>query len=250
MPVADFEVSQRVDRILKRSKVKIYTSNSVEKIDYLDGMAQVSLKKGETISAQKVLLAVGRKPVSPKSDILPETDRKGLTLVNSNYEAKNGIFYIGDVSSKIQLAHNAIHQALNLSDYLCDGALSENYAVPSVIYGAPEIAWVGQTEQELIAQNKEYKKSMYPVSALGKAQADGEIEGFVKLLSVDDVLIGAHIISPEASSLICEFLLPVQKGLKVSDLAKICHPHPTYSEASFEAVLGLNDMPLNVMKGA
>ena len=93
-----------------------------------------------------------------------------------------------------------------------------------------------------------YKKSSYPVSALGKAQADGEIEGFVKLLSVDDVLVGVHIISPEASSLICEFIMPVQNKIKIEELTHICHPHPTYSEASFEAILGLNNSKLMAMK--
>ena len=83
---------------------------------------------------------------------------------------------------------------------------------------------------------------------MGKAQADGEIEGFVKLLSVNEIIVGAHIISPEWSSLISEFILPVQNKMKVSELAHICHPHPTYSEASFEAILGLNGTPLTIMK--
>ena len=229
LPIADIEVSQRIERILKRNKVKIYTSNSVEKIEN----QTIYLKTGENITTDKILVAVGRKPVTPNSEI----------------EIKNNIYTIGDVSSKIQLAHNAIHQAINLSKQLCEGTESEDYEIPSVIYGEPEIAWVGKTEQELINNNIDYKKFSYPISALGKAQADGEIEGFVKLLSVNNLIVGAHIISPEASSLICEFILPIQKKMNIDELSKICHPHPTYSEASFESIMGLNGEPLTVIKG-
>lgn len=231
LPLADIEISQRIERILKRNKVKIYISNSVEKIEN----KTIYLKNGEIITAEKVLSAIGRKPVKPNSKI--------------DFNTESNIYTIGDVSSKIQLAHNAIHQAINLSEFICNGIEPSNFEIPSVIYGEPEIAWVGKTEQELIEEKKDYKKFSYPISALGKAQADGEIEGFVKLLSVNEIIIGAHIISPEASSLICEFILPVQKKMAVKELSNICHPHPTYSEASFEAIMGLQNKPLTVMKG-
>lgn len=243
LPIADIEVSQRLERILKRNKVKIYTNDCVEK--YENGV--VSLKSGEKIPAQTVLCAVGRKPVLPKTKLPFDTNEKGRAVVDEKYLNKNGIFVIGDASSKIQLAHNAIHQAIYLADYLCKNEMPKTFAIPSIIYGSPEIAWVGKTEQEL--QNSNYKKSFYPVSALGKAQADGEIEGFVKLLCVEDVIVGVHIISPEASSLICEFILPVQNKININDLKHICHPHPTYSEASFETILGLTGSQINIMKG-
>lgn len=243
LPIADFEVSQRLERILKRNKVKIYTSNTIVKLDE----NTATLKNGEKIVFDKILVAVGRKPILPNSEIPFETDEKGRAIVNENYKNKNGIYVIGDASSKIQLAHNAIHQAIQLSNYISQNVSSEKFIVPSVIYGDPEIAWVGKTEQEL--QNENYKQSVYPISALGKAQADGEIEGFVKLLSVDEVLVGAHIIAPEASSMICEFIYPIQNKIEIGKLAQLCHPHPTYSEASFEAIFGLHDCKINVMKG-
>ena len=245
LPIADIEVSQRIERILKRNKVKIYTSNSVEKIEG----NTVLLKNGETLTPDKVFCAIGRKPILPKTQTSISTDEKGRAKINENYQNENGLFVIGDASSKIQLAHNAIHQALSLADYICNQNQPEQYIIPSVIYGSPEIAWVGKTEQELIETQKPYKKSSYPISALGKAQADGEIEGFVKLLSVDDIIVGAHIISPEASSLICEFILPIQKEEKIQNLKTICHPHPSYSEASFESILGLNGSQLTIIKG-
>lgn len=242
LPLADYEISQRIERILKRNKVKIFTTNSVEKIE-----ENICLKNGETLTCEKILVAIGRKPILPNTKIDFETDEKGIAIVDKYYKNKNGIYVIGDASSKIQLAHNAIHQAIHLADFICKKDGPQHYVIPSVIYGEPEIAWVGKTEQEL--QNTNYKKSMYPVSALGKAQADGVIDGFVKLLSVEGVIVGAHIISPEASSLICEFILPIQNKMNIQDLKHICHPHPTYSEACFEAIFGLNGSQINVMKG-
>ena len=244
LPIADIDVSQRLERILKRNKVKIYLSNYVEKFEG----NEVALKSGDILTPEKILVATGRTPVLPEAAIPFETDKKGAAVTNKNFENSNGIYVIGDASSKIQLAHNAIHKALYLADYLCEKKEPRDFVIPSVIYGEPEIAWVGKTEQELIAEGVKYKKASYPVSALGKAQADGEIEGFVKLLSVNEIIVGAHIISPEASSLICEFIIPVQNGMKTEELTHLCHPHPTYSEASFEAILGLNETPLTVMK--
>ena len=243
LPIADFEVSQRLERILKRNKVKIYLSDSVEKFE--NGIA--ILKSGVKIPAQKILCAVGRKPVFPKSNLDFECDEKGRAIVDEKYLNKNEIFVIGDASSTVQLAHNAIHQGIYLANYLCKNEIPKTYEIPSIIYGHPEIAWIGKTEQEL--KDLDYKKSFYSVSSLGKAQADGEIDGFVKLLSVNNIIVGAHIISPEASSLICEFILPVQNKINIKDLGHLCHPHPTYSEASFEAILGLSGFQINVMKG-
>ena len=244
LPIADIDVSQRIERILKRNKVKIYLSNYVEKIEG----NEVTLKSGDILTPEKILVATGRTPVLPETKTDFETDKKGMATLDENFQNKNGIYAIGDASSRVQLAHNAIHQALYLAGYLCEEKEPKEFLIPSVIYGEPEIAWVGKTEQELIEQRVNYKKASYPVSALGKAQADGEIEGFVKLLSVNEVITGAHIISPEASSLICEFILPIQNKVNINELAHICHPHPTYSEASFEAILGLNETPLSVMK--
>ena len=154
LPIADIEISQRLERILKRNKVKIYTSNSVEKVEN----NTATLKNGEVINFEKILLGIGRKIVLPKSKLPLEIDKKGKAIVDENYQNKNGIYIIGDAASKIQLAHNAIHQGIYLADYLCGGNSPKNYEIPSIIYGEPEIAWVGKTEQELIEEKRNYKK--------------------------------------------------------------------------------------------
>ena len=118
---------------------------------------------------------------------------------------------------------------------------------PSVIYGNPEIAWVGKTEEML--SNQEYKVSNFPIAALGKAMADDEIDGFVKVLSIDDKIVGAHIVSPEASAMIQQFALMIDNNLKTEDILKTIFAHPTYSEAVFESILELDDLSLSLPKG-
>ena len=109
--------------------------------------------------------------------------------------------------------------------------------VPSVIYGTPEIAWVGKREQDLKDDN--YKKSVYPLRALGKAHCDNQLEGFIKILSMDDKIIGAHIISKEASALIHQILIAMENNTSINNLKEMCFAHPTYSEGIYESILGL-----------
>ena len=103
---------------------------------------------------------------------------------------------------------------------------------PSVVYGSPEIAWVGKREQDL--ENTEYKKSMILVSALGKSHCDGETEGFIKILSQDGKIIGAHIVSAEASALLQQIIIAMQNNITIEKLKETCFAHPTYSEGLFE----------------
>ena len=159
------------------------------------------------VEADLVLFAAGRVPVLPKiENIELEMDGKFIkTDENFRTNIKN-IFAIGDVNGKIQLAHAATHQALGAVDFITrnDPIHFDVLKIPSVVYGNPEIAWVGKTEKQL--GGIDYRVSCFPVAALGKAQADDEIDGFIKVLSVDGKIAGAHIVSPEASALIQQFI--------------------------------------------
>ena len=106
---------------------------------------------------------------------------------------------------------------------------------PSVVYGEPEIAWVGKREQDL--EGTEYKKSFVLVSSLGKANCDNQTDGFIKLLIQEDKICGAHIVSPEASALITQITIAMQHGITVDKLREICFAHPTYSEGVFESLM-------------
>lgn len=228
LPLADFEVSQRLERIFKMSRVKMYLSNFVEKIED----RKVFLSSKEVLEPDFVLFATGRKP---------------LELAD---EPTDNIKKIGDCSGEIQLAHYASHQALQTVENIVLGKKAEQFICPSVVYGQPEIAWVGKTEQELLKDKIIYKKSLFPLSALGKSQADGELEGFVKVLSSEEGLIlGAHIISKEASAMIHQISIAMQNSLKIEDIKKCCFAHPTYSEGVFEAFLSLDDESLSLLRG-
>lgn len=212
LPVADVEVSKRIERIFKTKKINMYKSVAVEKIDY-DSTCNIHLNNGETIQAEKVLVAVGRK-VAP-------------------YNKIEGVIYLGDICEEIQLAHFASKQAIEV----IDGINFDRTLVPSVVYGEPEIAWVGKREQDL--EPESYKKSMLLISALGKSHCDNSTDGFIKILSKDNKIIGAHIVSKEASALIQQVLIAMQNNISVDKLKEVCFAHPTYSEGIFETLFGL-----------
>lgn len=204
LPLADIEVSKRVERIFKSEKIKFYTSNGVEKIENQN----VTLKSGETLTPELVLLATGRTP----------------------QPIENCDICIGDACGKIQLAHFAIKQAVA---EIANIEFNENL-VPSVVYGCPEIAWIGKREQDLEEGN--YKKSNILISALGKSHCDNCSDGFIKILSQEGKIVGAHIVSKEAASLIQEITIAMQNNIAIDDLKKVCFAHPTYSEGIFECL--------------
>lgn len=209
LPLADMEVSKRIERIFKSKKIKMYLSNGVQKIED----KKVYLSSGDILEPECVLLAVGRKP-----DIDKKTDN---------------VTYLGDVYGSVQLAHFAIKQAISE----ISGVEFDKNLVPSVVYGCPEIAWVGKREQDL--EEGTYKKANILISALGKSHCDNCSDGFIKILSRDNKIIGAHIVSKEASSLIQEITIAMQNNIAIEDLKKVCFAHPTYSEGIFDCLFKL-----------
>ncbi len=209
LPAADIEVSKRIERIFKSRGIKFYTQTSVEKIDN----EKIILSNGETVEVEKILAAVGRVP--------------------NTFEKIDGVRYIGDVAGEIQLAHYAIKQAIEETD----GIKFEKTLIPFVVYGSPEIAWAGLREQDL--EPDTYKKAFILTSALGKAHCDGETEGFIKILSKDNKIVGVHIVSKEASALVQQILIAIQNGISADKLKEVCYPHPTFSEGIFDALLKL-----------
>ena len=241
LPEADIDVSKRLDRLFKKSKIKFYTGCKVDKIENM----QVILSNGQVLSPDIVLCAAGREPVIPQGIKLEKEGR--FVKVNDNFQTNYAnIYAIGDLNGKMQLAHSAVHQAIAVVDYIIDkkSAHFDKNNIPSVIYGNPEIAWTGKTEEMLAGTD--YKVSIFPVAALGKAFADDETDGLVKVLSVNNKIEGAHIVCPEASSLIHQFVLMIDNGLKTDDILKTVFAHPTYSEAVFEAILGLDGKSLSL----
>lgn len=224
LPLADFEVSQRLERIFKMARIKMFLATSVKEIKD----KCVTLSSGEVLEPDFVLFATGRG-------------------VNEIKNADN-LQKIGDAYGAIQLAHFASHQGVQVVNKIVLGAEEKEFITPSVVYGSPEIAWIGANEKEL--EGKDYKKSVFPISALGKAHADGDIEGFIKILADNEgKVLGAHIIAKEASALIHQLSIAMQTGIKVDDLKHCCFAHPTYSEGVYEALLGLDNESLSLLRG-
>jgi len=246
LPAADADVSSRIERLLKKKRVKIEKGVTVENITD----KQVKLSNDKLLEPDIVLVAIGRTPVVPENTLNLKTQR-GFLCVDKNFMTNvQDVFAIGDINGLSMLAHSATHQAIELADYLMHGSAPDfsQKDIPSVIYGAPEAAWFGENEQNLIAQNIDYKKVLFPVSAVGKAHTDEEIDGFVKILAKNDRIIGVSIIAPEASSMLMQFLIAKENNLSYRSVLNAVFPHPTFSEAVFEAVLALDNMSLSLPK--
>lgn len=213
LPLADIEVSKRIERIFKAKNLKFYTKTSVEKIEKTDNGVQVSLANGEIIEAECTLLAIGRTP--------------------NEIEKIDGVTYIGDVAGLIQLAHFASKQAM---EKVIEIPFNQEL-VPSVVYGRPEIAWIGKREQDLEAGT--FQKAMLPISALAKSHCDNATEGMMKILTQDNKIVGAHIVSNEASSLIQQLVIAMQTNTTVDELKAVCFAHPTYSEGILDCLMRL-----------
>lgn len=205
LPLADIEVSKRIERIFKTRKIKFYTQTSIENISD----KTITLSNGEILEPDKVLVAIGR---------------------TINQDKIDGVNYIGDAAGEIQLAHYAIKQAISLTDNI----KFKKDLTPSVVYGTPEIAWVGKREQDL--EPNTYEKHFILISALGKAHCDNQTDGFIKILSQNGEIVGAHIVSAEASALIQQITIAIQNNISIEKLKEICFAHPTYSEGIFEAL--------------
>ena len=205
LPIADIEVSKRVERIFKQKGIKYYTETSITSVDKTT--KTVTLSNDVVLETDFLFVATGRVP-------LTELDGEK----------------IGDCTGEIQLAHYATSQARNI----ILGIPYDKNLIPSVIYGEPEIAWVGKREQD-----GNYKKVNLPITALGKAHCDNATEGFIKLLLENDKIVGAHIVSKEASSLIQQLVIAMQNNISVENLKEVCWAHPTYSEGIFEGLMRL-----------
>lgn len=203
IPLADIDVSKRIERIFKQKKIRFFLNDSVESFEGNN----VTLKSGQILDVDFILVATGRVPLTLPCDIS-----------------------IGDACGEIQLAHYAIHQAKNLAL----GIEYDKNLIPAVIYGEPEIAWVGSREQDC---GDNCQVLSLPITALGKSWCDEATDGFIKLIIEDKQILGAHIVSKEASSLIHELLIAIQNKVNIDDLKKVCFAHPTYSEGIFELVM-------------
>ena len=226
LPQFDIDVSNRIERILKYNKIKFYKSASIL---HCNGNV-ATLSNGFEVQCDKILLATGRSPCLPNF-----TDNFKIDI-NSNCTTNVSNLYVcGDATGGKMLAHFASFQAKALFAFLFDGKQISIPAIPSVIYGSPEIASIGVNEQD-IKNIDDYKIYKMPVSFLPKSWCDGEIEGFIKLIVKNNLIVGAHIVSKEASALISQIAIIMKAGLQIDQINEIIFPHPTFSEGIVEAL--------------
>lgn len=249
----DSDISKRLPSILKRSGMTVMTKTTAKKIEKRDGIFFVTLegKKGETvIEADAVLLSGGRKPYTDGlglDEAGVRFDRKGISVDEEFMTNLDGVYAIGDVNGKIMLAHAASYQGVRVAEEIMGLESTVNTdLVPECVFVFPEVAVAGLSEDEAAEKGIEFKTGRFLFAASGKAQSLGETEGFVKVvLDSQDRLIGIHIIGPHASDLMHEGLLGINAGLRVEDVARTIHAHPTLSEAFSEAVLDAGGMAIH-----
>ncbi len=251
----DHEISELLEKEMKKKKIKLITEIKVEKVEVGDVFVHAFLSDGKELVAEKVLVSVGRALNS--GDIGLEAagiklGSRGEIIVNNKMETNiPGIYAVGDVTGGILLAHMASREGLVAANNIMGIDSTINYnVVPAAIFTSPEIASVGLREQQAAEKGIKYRSGHFQFRALGKAHAMGEIAGFVKLIAEEssDKLIGAHIIGPHASDLIGEAALAIRTGRTVRDIAGTIHAHPTLAEGLMEAAEDVHGEAIHVPK--
>jgi dihydrolipoamide dehydrogenase len=252
-PGMDAEVAKTFQRILSKQGIKFVLGAAVQSVTRTATGATVAwkLKKNDSeasLEADVVLVATGRKPYTTGLGLEAlgvEMGPRGTIKTDAHFMTNiKGLYAIGDAIAGPMLAHKAEDEGMAVAEILAGKHGHVNYGViPGVIYTAPEVANVGQTEEQLKAEGRAYKVGKFPFMGNARAKAVFQAEGFVKLLADKDTdrILGCHIIGPGAGDLIHEVCVAMEFGASAQDLALTCHAHPTYSEAVREAALACGD---------
>lgn len=251
----DTEVSELLERELKKRKIKLFTGVSVNRVEGLKDGIHSYLSDGKEIVTEKVLVSIGRALNSNNIGLEAIGVRKGSMgeiIVNERMETNiSGIYAAGDVTGGILLAHVASREGIVAAINACGGDAKIDYSVvPAAIFTSPEIASVGLREYQAAEKGINIRTGHFHFRALGKAHAMGEISGFIKIIADadNDRVLGCHIIGPHASDLIHEVALAKKAGLKVKDIADTIHAHPTLAEGIMEAAEDVHGKAIHVPK--
>jgi len=257
LPGTDRLLAARLERSLKKQGLKIFTEMRIEESVRESGevgLMGTSLKTGKpfAFSAEKVLLAAGRRPNSEflRRGFGSLLDRGGHVRVNARLETTvPGIYAIGDLIGGKLLAHKASHEGIMAAENAAGGSAEIEYgALPMAVFTEPELASVGLTEEEAKAAGLQTQVGLFSLQANGRALTLEDPEGMVKIIADrEDRVIGAHILAPFASEMIPEMTMAVRKGLTLQDVSQTIHIHPTVSEAMMEAALKAKGRALHAL---
>jgi len=258
LPGMDGEVAKQFQRILEKQGMTFKLGSKVTAVDTKGKTLKASVEpaaggKAETVEADVVLVAVGRVPYTQGLGLKEagiEMDERGRVKIDDHFQTNvKGIFAIGDVVRGAMLAHKGEDEGVAVAELIAGKAGHVNYdAIPNVIYTYPEVASVGKTEEELKQAGIAYRVGKFPFTANGRAKVNRTTDGFVKILSDDktDKVLGAHIIGPDAGTMISEITVAMEFSGSAEDIARTCHPHPTLSEAVKEAALAVDKRPIHM----
>jgi dihydrolipoamide dehydrogenase len=251
LPGMDNEVCRQSQRILEKQGIVFKLGSKVTGVDSSGAVlnAKVEPAKGgaaETIEADVVLVAIGRVPYTEGlglDEAGVKKDNRGRVIVDAHYATSvKGIYAIGDVIAGPMLAHKAEDEGMAVAEILAGRAGHVNYdVIPGVVYTFPEIASVGKTEEELKEAGVAYNAGKFPFTANGRAKANHQTDGFVKILAdaKTDRVLGVHIVGSDAGNMIAEAAVAMEFGAAAEDVARTCHAHPTLPEAVKEAALAV-----------
>jgi dihydrolipoamide dehydrogenase len=251
LPGLDNEVGRQSQRLLEKQGLVFKLGSKVTGVDSSGATlkARIELAKGgmaETIEADVVLVAIGRVPYTEGlglDEAGVKEDNRGRVIVDAHFSTNvKGIYAIGDVIAGPMLAHKAEDEGMAVAEILAGQAGDVNYdVIPNVVYTFPEIASVGKTEEELKEAGVAYNTGKFPFTANGRAKANHQTDGFVKILAdaKTDRVLGVHIVSSDAGNMIAEAAVAMEFGAAAEDIARTCHAHPTLPEAVKEAALAV-----------
>lgn len=254
--VADESVAKEAAKVFKKQGLAIELGVKISAVE--KGKGGVTVKytdaKGaeQSLACDRLIVSIGRVPNTDGLNaeaVGLKLDERGAIVVDGECRTNlPGVWAVGDVVRGPMLAHKAEEEGVAVAERIAGQHGHVNFnTIPYVIYTSPEIAWVGQTEQQLKAEGRAYKAGQFPFLANGRARALGDTTGFVKMLAdaKTDEILGVHIIGPYASELISEAVVAMEFKASSEDIARICHAHPSLSEATKEAALAVDKRTLN-----
>ena len=257
LAMVDRQIAKDAERQFRKQGLDIKLGARVSSASVDGDAVTVVYEDGDgeqQLSFDRLVVAVGRRPYTAglfSDDAGIELDDRGFIVVDE--ECRTGVanvYAVGDCVRGPMLAHKGTEEGVMAADLIAGEVAEVNYdVIPSVVYTAPEIAWVGKTEEEVRESGRDYKTGVFPFAASGRAKAMAQASGMVKIVSAkdDDEILGVHIIGPMAGELIGELVLAMEFRASTEDIQRTVHAHPTLSEAVHEAALGADKLALHAI---
>lgn len=253
LPMTDKEVARQMQALLKKRGIAVKTKSKIVRVEKDSSGVKAVLENGEEITAEKMLISIGRVLNTSGlglEEVGVQLGSRGEVIVDEFMRTSvPGIYAVGDITGKLQLAHVASAQGIVAVEHIAGRERAMNYtAVPACIFTSPEVAGVGMTTQEAEEKGIAVKTGKFPFLALGKAVAMGETEGFIKFVAdaETDRILGVHIVGPHASDLIAAATVAVQQKMTVAEYTRVIHAHPTLAEGLLEAAEAVHGLSIHV----